>query len=129
MTAHNGMRTVVWQQQVDGIPVYNTILKANLTKDGALVTMGSHFMQDAAAATQMDAAHACARSWHSRRWMCNKAVSLAAANLGDAVAPEQAAATVRAARGRSESSDSAAPQLSDTMAQLSWLPMARTRRG
>ncbi|MEY2600564.1 MAG: hypothetical protein RLZZ142_2823, partial [Verrucomicrobiota bacterium] len=30
VAAHNGMRSVVWQQEVDGVPVYNTILRASL---------------------------------------------------------------------------------------------------
>ena len=56
VTAHNGMHTVAWQQQVDGVPMVDTLLKANLTRDGALVTLGSYFMGDAEGATQMSAA-------------------------------------------------------------------------
>ncbi len=88
VTAHNGMRTLVWQQQVDGVPVYKTILKANLTRDGALITLGSHFLQDAAAATGL-AAGARAALVAQPPVDEKQALSLAAANLGDTVAPER----------------------------------------
>ncbi len=121
VTAHNGMRTVVWQQQVDGVPVYNTILKANLTKEGALVTMGSHFMSDATAATGMDAATRTALVAQPPVDV-KKAVSLAAAHLGDAVAPEQARETTQP-QGAERMQRFSAPGLSDTNAGLAWLPM------
>ncbi len=122
VTAHNGMRTVVWQQQVDGIPVYNTILKANLTKDGALVTLGSHFMSDAVAATGMGVAQRTALVAQPPVDV-KKAVSLAAANLGDAIAPEQARETTQA-QGAERMQRFTAPKISDTFAQLSWLPVS-----
>ncbi len=43
-TAHNGMRTVVWQQEVDGLPVFEALLSANLTKRGELITISSRFV-------------------------------------------------------------------------------------
>jgi len=122
VTAHNGMRTIVWQQQVDGVPLYNTILKANLTKDGALVTLGSHFMRDAAAATGLDAparAALVAQPPVDER----SAVSLAAANLGDVVAPEQTA-TASEGQGAERKQQFTAPGLSDVVAQLAWLPLS-----
>jgi hypothetical protein len=121
VTAHNGMRTVVWQQQVDGIPVYNTVLKANLTRDGALVTLGSHFMSDAPAATSLDATQRAALTAQPPV-DARKAVSLAAANLGDTVAPEQARET-STAEGAERRQRFSAPQLSDTLVQLAWLPV------
>ncbi len=122
VTAHNGMRTVVWQQQVDGIPIYNTILKANVTKDGSLVGLGSHFMSDAVAATGMAAPERAALVAQPPVDV-KKAVSLAAANLGDAVAPEQARETTQA-QGAEKMQRFSAPKLSDTFAQLSWLPVS-----
>jgi uncharacterized repeat protein (TIGR03803 family) len=121
VTPHNGMRTVVWQQQVDGIPLYNTILKANLTKDGALVTLGSHFMSDAPAATGMDAAQRTALVARPPVDV-KEAISLAAANLGDAVAPEDAR-EASDPQGAERKQRFAAPKLSDTFAQLSWVPV------
>ena len=122
VTAHNGMRTVVWQQQVDGVPLYNTILKANITKDGSLVALGSHFMSDAVAATGMDAPQRAALLAQPLVDV-KKAISLAAADLGDEVAPDQAL-TTSDPQGAERKQRFTAPKLSDTFAQLSWLPVS-----
>src|ERR1043166_3658096 len=42
--AHNGLRTVVWQQQLDGIPLFNAVLIGNITRRGELVTLASQFL-------------------------------------------------------------------------------------
>ena len=44
--AHNGLRTIVWQQEVDGIPVFEGILKGHITKNGELVNLASQFVPD-----------------------------------------------------------------------------------
>jgi hypothetical protein len=46
VTAHNGMRTVVWQQELDGIPVFEGVLIGHITKRGELVNILSHFLTD-----------------------------------------------------------------------------------
>ena len=122
VTAHNGMRTIVWQQELDGVPLYNTILKANLTKRGELVTVGSHFVNDPAAASQLQAGD---RATLIARPPVDaaKAVSLAAAHLGDRVAPE-AANAVSDPQGAERRQRFSAPGLSDTNAGLAWLPMS-----
>lgn len=53
VTAHNGMRTVVWEQQVDGISVFEALLISHTTSAGDLVNLSSHFLPspDAAAAS------------------------------------------------------------------------------
>ena len=40
---HNGMRTMVWQQQVDGVSVFEGVLVAHTTKRGELVGVSSQF--------------------------------------------------------------------------------------
>ena len=40
---HNGMRTMVWQQEVDGLPVFEGVLVAHTTKRGELVNISSGF--------------------------------------------------------------------------------------
>ncbi|MDP3850420.1 MAG: hypothetical protein Q8Q59_07960 [Luteolibacter sp.] len=89
--AHNGMHTLVWQQEVDGIPLYRTILRANVTKDGELISLGSHFLPDAISATGLSAEQ---RSALIERPPVdvNQAVTRAAANLGDTITPDQAVA-------------------------------------
>ncbi len=44
--AHNGLRTVVWQQQLDGIPVFEANFIGNITKNGELVNIASRFLPD-----------------------------------------------------------------------------------
>ena len=44
VTPHNGLRTVVWQQQLDGIPVFESVLIGNTTKRGELVSLSSQFL-------------------------------------------------------------------------------------
>ncbi|MDB6123972.1 MAG: hypothetical protein JWQ71_2965 [Pedosphaera sp.] len=44
VTPHNGMRTIIWQQQVDNIPVFEAHLIAHLTKSGELVSISSHLL-------------------------------------------------------------------------------------
>ncbi len=120
VAAHNGMRTVVWQQQLDGVPVYNTILKANVTKHGELVTLGSHFMADPAAASGLEPAEREAFIAHPPV-DAEKAVSLAAVHVGDDLAPQDARA-ISETQGVERRQRFRAPGLSDTNAGLAWLP-------
>src|SRR5436189_189708 len=46
VTGHNGLRTVVWEQQVDGIPVFESVLISHTTANGELVNISSQFMAD-----------------------------------------------------------------------------------
>ncbi|MBI3882612.1 MAG: hypothetical protein HY301_21440, partial [Verrucomicrobia bacterium] len=44
VAAHNGLRTVVWQQEVDGIAVFNCLLAGFVTAKGELVKVTSDFV-------------------------------------------------------------------------------------
>jgi uncharacterized repeat protein (TIGR01451 family) len=48
VTPHNGLRTVVWHQQLDGVPVFESVLIGNITKKGELASVSSHFLPNAA---------------------------------------------------------------------------------
>lgn len=50
VTRHNSLRTTVWQQQFAGIPVFEAVLQANVTRNGELVNVSSHFVAVAAKA-------------------------------------------------------------------------------
>ena len=112
VTAHNGMTTLVWQQQHAGIPLYNTIFKANVSQAGEVITVSDHFMPDTtvAAATEDGVADLSAA----------QAVSKAAAGLGDVVA----AAEVVSVPGGEERQAFSAPKLSDVTARLTWFPIS-----
>jgi uncharacterized repeat protein (TIGR01451 family) len=49
ITPHNGLRTVAWQQQLDGIPVFESVLIGNTTKRGELVSLSSQFLPNLSA--------------------------------------------------------------------------------
>lgn len=50
VTAHNGARTVIWQQQVNGIPIYAARLIGHITKAGELISLSSTFLPDPSSA-------------------------------------------------------------------------------
>ena len=50
VTPHSGMTTIVWEQEVDGIPVYEGVLVAHITRAGELVNISSQFLPDPVAA-------------------------------------------------------------------------------
>lgn len=121
VTAHNGMRTVVWQQELDGIPVFQSLLRASLTKNGDLITVGGSFVSDPAAAARLaskDRAALVAQPVVS----VQRAVTLAAADIG-ATVEEAAVKTKGAAAGGERKQSFDAPALSDTSAHLTWVPM------
>ena len=113
VTKHSGMSTLVLNQEISGIPVFRAILKATTTKNGELVTINDHFVgnpQPNVAAAAIPAA---------------KAVSLAAASLEDSVQPAQVMPAGEPA-GVEQVQRFTAPGLSDTLAQLTYMPMNAT---
>ena len=44
VTPHNGLRTVIWEQQQDGIAIFDGLLIGHLTKRGELVNLSSRFV-------------------------------------------------------------------------------------
>ena len=119
--AHNGLRSVVWQQQVDGVPVFGALLQSHVTRRGELVNVASHFLADPAAAatrgTPRRAALLAAPIIPAR-----EAVAVAARNIGEAVqaadlAPQDAPA------GAEKKQSFHAAALRDATAHFTWLPM------
>ena len=84
---HNGLHTIVWEQQVQGIPVFEAVLIAHTTKAGELVSVSSRFVPDPDGAATRGVPQRVA--WVERPPIeARKAVALAAANLGESAAPE-----------------------------------------
>ena len=117
VTAHNGMRTVVWQQEVAGVPVFQTIVKANITKNGELVTLGSHFMNDAPKGAAKQIALITNPPLDAPKALAEVAQSLGGALDERKVTPEAAKQGVDQAQRLN------APGFTDTTAHLSWVPM------
>lgn len=121
VSEHTGMRSVVWQQELDGVPLYKTILRANVTKDGQVASIGSHFVGDAEKATQM--------SPETRATLVEqpplsfpKAVVSAASSVGVAV-EEGLVLGDSAPQGAGKRQKAQAQGLGDLSAGLAWLPV------
>ena len=120
--AHNGLRTVVWEQQVDEIPVFESALISHTTKQGELVSLSSTFLPDLTTAadagtpgrTALQAAPAIS---------ARQAVALAAGNLAESV-KEDAVKEITTATGAEQRQQFRAPGLNgDVNVNLTWLPM------
>ncbi|MBL9145610.1 MAG: M36 family metallopeptidase [Verrucomicrobiaceae bacterium] len=110
VTQHSGMTTLVWNQAVNGIPVFKTIFKANVTKAGEVITLADHFLGQPEANIVQPVV------------MVNEAISRAAASVNDQVQAAQVQSTT-AAEGTERMQRFTAPGQSDTTAQLTYLPM------
>ena len=86
-TPHSGLKTVVWEQQVDGVPVFEAVLISHTTRNGELVNLSSQFLPDPTAAADRGvpnrAAHLAAPEVSARQ-----AVAIAARNVGEDVQEE-----------------------------------------
>ncbi len=120
---HNGLRTVVWEQQVGGIPVFEGVLISHTTRQGELVNLSSKFVRDA---TQ-----AAARSTPNWAGLAAapavppaQAVALAARNVGEeAQASAVTAAAETAALPERSQKFKAAFLLGESEVKLTWLPL------
>ena len=121
-TAHNGMRTVIWEQQVDGIPVFQAAMISHLTSKGELVSISDLFVADANKAAArgtpnrpalMGASGVPARS----------ALAIAARSVGEQLTVEKVTAAGAVAEGAEQRQKLNAPGLNgDSDAKLIWVP-------
>lgn len=117
VTPSNKLRTVVWQQELDDIPVFEAILIANFTRVDALVSLSSQVVPDLSRAVRANAALISAAD----------AVALAARNIGE----EQAIASDFTAneepRGNKRKQEfTGEPIVGETEASFVLLPMDRS---
>jgi len=124
-TPHNGLRTVVWEQQVDGVAVFEGVLVSHTARRGELVSICSQFLPDpAAAAARGMAAGSASRAAFGVS--ARRAVVLAARNVGQELAENQLDARGQAAAGAEQRHRFTAPGLKgEAEAKLTWLPMDR----
>jgi uncharacterized repeat protein (TIGR01451 family) len=54
VTEHNGVRSTVWEQHLDGIPVHEAVFMAHVTRQGELVAVSSEFLPNPAAAAELE---------------------------------------------------------------------------
>lgn len=128
VTPHNGLRTVVWEQQVAGIPVFEGVLIAHTSRNGELVNISSQFLpnpQKAASLSGGSPAQILAENGISAKG----AVAIAAQNVGESAAAEdisaettQAPSTVESYRTRRFT---ASVLKGYATAEPIWLPISR----
>jgi hypothetical protein len=127
VTPHNGMRTVVWQRQVDGIGVFEAVLISHTTRRGELVNIASLFLPDVL--------HAADRGTPNRATLvanpkipAHRAVLLAAANIDEQIEPADLAISKPPESSAERKQKFRARQFKgDAEAQLTWLPMNREK--
>jgi hypothetical protein len=119
--AHNGLRSVIWQQEVDGIPVFEALLKAHVTARGELVNIGSAWMRDAETAADSGTPNR-ADLLANPRISAAEALALAGSSVADPLETREVAPSGEAA-GATRRRAFTAPGLSDATAELVWLPM------
>jgi uncharacterized repeat protein (TIGR01451 family) len=123
VTPHNGLQTVVWQQELDGIAIFESVFISHTTKRGELVNVASQFVP-----TPVQAAKAGLRSLvtaqHPPNISAAKAVALAARNIGAELedAGVTPASAVAAGAEQKQQFD-AAPLAGPAEARLIWVPV------
>lgn len=125
VSSHNGLRTVVWQQQVDGIAVFEQVLIGHITQKGELVNISSHFLPNLEQAADAGAPNRAALQ-ATPPISAQQAIVNAAPFVDEQLTVEQVAAIGGPAPGPEKFQRFTAPSLSgDTYARLRWLGMSR----
>ncbi len=126
ITTHNGLTTTVWEQDLDGIAVFEGVLISHETKNEELVNLASHFIPNPAQAA--DAAYPNRAALVSSPTISAKqAVALAAQNLGETLNEAEVSAVETAVEGAEQRQHFQAPPLNgDARVKLVWLPMNRS---
>lgn len=123
VTPHNGLHTMVWEQQLDDIPVFEAVLMGHVTKNGELVNISTHFLPDPAAAAHQNAAARAALKSAPEISAAN-ALLLAAQDVGHYFTINDIE-TVEAAAGPEQAQKFKAPGkiLGNSYIHLTWLPL------
>jgi hypothetical protein len=117
ITSHNRLRTVTWQQQVDGIMVFDGVLTAHTTEKGELVSVSSHFVSD-------DARGALLRKPdRAAQLTAVQAVQAAARNLSVAMVPDELILLSVSMAVEQKHRFEAQKFVGEVTAELVWLPM------
>ena len=127
VSAGNGARTVVWQQQVAGVPVFNALLIGHLTQAGELACLSSEFIPSPVQAAD-PALLAAVQSGADLPLSSPQALMAAVTNVGDRFA----SAGVTAETGaigitRQQSFTASIGVKGEAQAELTWFPTARAQ--
>ena len=126
LTDYSGMRTVVWQQDLDGIPLFESVLIGHITQLGRLVNISSHFLPNVENAAGMDRLSRLnlesAPPISAAKALVNTLGDLGETIGVDAVTP---AATVSSTPEKRQTL-AAPPLFGEGRASLAWLPMGHS---
>ncbi len=121
VTPHNGLRSTIWEQHIDGVRVFEATFQAHVTRRGELVGAGSTMLSDPAAASRRGKSLS-QISGPAPVLSARAAVALAAQDIGETLATEEVTEL-----GVPDGADSrqrfVAPSLTDADVRKVWLPM------
>lgn len=120
-----GMTTFVWQQEVNGVPVYQSTLKANVSRDNEVITIGGGFVDNPDFGELSEEKE---RISHisSPPVSAINAVATAAASVGVSVRSSQIKKGTRVEKTEKLQTYDA-PGLISTYASLAWVPVTWSR--
>jgi len=120
------LKTVVWEEQVDGVSVFEAVLIAHTTKNGELVTLSSQFVPDPVGAATV-ASRTGRRLLAAPDVPARRAVAIAARNVGETF-PRKASNRKPGVGGRSsKAANVQGPRAQRRRDQLVWLPASKER--
>jgi hypothetical protein len=121
MTKVGNFRTVIWQQHIDDIPVFNAIFKAHWTADGELINVGTKFVPDLAKAST---------KVNNRKGLqanppvsAKEAIVIAAKNIGDVLTTADITENDQPTGNAKNQHFRGGKVLNEAEAHLTWLPM------
>ncbi len=119
VTAHNGLRSVVWEQRLHDIAVFEGVFIAHTTARGELVSVSSRFISDRARTALRAEANAV-----RPQLTASEAVRRAAQNLDVPLMPRDLAVIEKSAAPAQRHRLRAVGLTGETSAELIWLPMS-----
>jgi hypothetical protein len=124
-TPHSGANTVVWRQQLDGIPLFEALLTAHTTTNGELVSIASAFVPDPQRAARGIINRAALEA--APATSVQEAIVKAASNIGETLTIEEVVEqTPRSGvHGLVRRFRAARALKGEAEATMSWLPMNR----
>ncbi|HYV28449.1 MAG TPA: hypothetical protein VFA77_13005, partial [Candidatus Eisenbacteria bacterium] len=124
VTAHNGLRSVVWQQTLRDIPIFEAVFMSHVTRNGELVSVASGLVPDrekAAAGGTPNYEAMIAQPTVSAA----QALVLASRNLGTEVNADSVVATQGPDGPEKSQKFTGQPLVGEADVELSWLPTSR----
>ena len=126
VTAHNGLRTVAWEQLLDGIPVRGAVFLAHVTRQGEVAGLSGGFLPEPTRASERGTPKR-ARLLAGASLTPEEAVRRAAANLGEPL-DQEPCRLLEGPIGPARSHRLTSGHLpGEATAQLVWLPLGRSQ--